>query len=101
LFLADQHCNSRGLVHGGLITALADNAMGLSCAAAMKADGREVKGLVTISLNADFMGMAKTGQWLEIKTDHVKCGGSVCFARALVVSDGQPIAQTSATFKIV
>jgi len=23
------HCNSRGLVHGGLISALADNAMGL------------------------------------------------------------------------
>jgi acyl-coenzyme A thioesterase PaaI-like protein len=25
------HANSRGFVHGGLITALADNAMGLSC----------------------------------------------------------------------
>src|SRR5215469_14526814 len=26
-----QHTNSRGFVHGGLIGALADNAMGLSC----------------------------------------------------------------------
>ena len=26
------HTNSRGFVHGGLISALADNAMGLSCA---------------------------------------------------------------------
>jgi len=67
----------------------------------MKADGREIKGLVTISLNADFMGMAKTGQWLEINTDHVKCGGSVCFARALVLTDSKPIAQTNATFKIL
>ncbi|MEA2966409.1 MAG: hypothetical protein QOI46_6507, partial [Alphaproteobacteria bacterium] len=25
------HSNSRGFVHGGLISALADNAMGLSC----------------------------------------------------------------------
>lgn len=25
------HANGRGFVHGGLITALADNAMGLSC----------------------------------------------------------------------
>ena len=99
--LDEQHCNSRGLVHGGLITALADNAMGLSCATKMKADGRDVKGLVTISLNADFMGMAKTGQWLEIKTDHLKCGGSICFARALVLENGQPIAQTNATFKIL
>lgn len=75
--------------------------MGLSCATQMKSDGREVKGLVTISLNSDFMGMAKTGEWLEIKTDHVKCGGTVCFARALVLSDDQPVAQTSATFKIL
>ena len=28
------HTNSRGFVHGGLISALADNAMGLSCARA-------------------------------------------------------------------
>ena len=28
LTLAAPHCNSRGLVHGGLIAALADNAMG-------------------------------------------------------------------------
>ena len=28
---APAHANSRGLVHGGLLTALADNAMGLSC----------------------------------------------------------------------
>ena len=26
------HANGRGFVHGGLISALADNAMGLSCA---------------------------------------------------------------------
>ena len=31
---ADPHTNSRGFVHGGLISALSDNAMGLSCARA-------------------------------------------------------------------
>ena len=35
LRLAKPHTNGRGLVHGGLITALADNAMGYSCAQAM------------------------------------------------------------------
>ena len=29
------HVNSRGLVHGGLITTLADNAMGLTCASCL------------------------------------------------------------------
>jgi len=32
LWLAKPHTNSRGLIHGGLISALADNAMGYSCA---------------------------------------------------------------------
>lgn len=35
---AAPHLNSRGMVHGGLITTLADNAMGLSCA--MHVEGR-------------------------------------------------------------
>src|SRR5215218_755155 len=32
LRLAKPHTNGRGLIHGGLIAALADNAMGYSCA---------------------------------------------------------------------
>ena len=35
LRLAKPHTNGRGLIHGGLIAALADNAMGYSCAQAM------------------------------------------------------------------
>jgi acyl-coenzyme A thioesterase PaaI-like protein len=30
LTIAPEHCNSRGFLHGGVIAALADNAMGLS-----------------------------------------------------------------------
>jgi acyl-coenzyme A thioesterase PaaI-like protein len=33
LWLREAHCNSCGLLHGGVIAALADNAMGLSCVA--------------------------------------------------------------------
>ena len=32
LRLAKPHTNGRGLIHGGLIAALSDNAMGYSCA---------------------------------------------------------------------
>ncbi len=31
LRIAAAHCNGRGLLHGGVISALADNAMGLAC----------------------------------------------------------------------
>ena len=102
LFLADQHCNSRGLVHGGLIAALADNAMGLSCAAGLAMAGRAVeKGLVTISLGTDYLGSAKRGEWLEIDPEPVKVGGSICFARAIIRSNDAPVAMANATFKIL
>ncbi|MEM8751850.1 MAG: PaaI family thioesterase [Pseudomonadota bacterium] len=101
LRLAAAHCNSRGFVHGGLVASLADNAMGLSCAAAAKTAGDPVGGLVTVSLSVDYEGSAPLGAWLVVDTDHVKVGGSVCFARALVVADDAVVATAHATFKRV
>ena len=55
LRLARPHTNGRGLIHGGLIAALADNAMGYSCA---QATGWTTS-FVTISLTVDFVGSAR------------------------------------------
>lgn len=96
--LATAHTNSRGLVHGGLIAALADNAMGLSCGMKLR---DATQRLVTISLGVDYLGAAEVGQWLEIVTGFTKAGGSLCFAQCLVTADGEPCAQANATFKIV
>ena len=54
LRLARAHTNSRGLIHGGLIAALSDNAMGYSCAQVM---GWKAS-LVTVSLAVDYVGSA-------------------------------------------
>ncbi len=102
LVLDTPHCNSRGLVHGGLIAALADNAMGLSCVVSLANAGRDAgKGLVTVSLGVDYLGSAKLGEWLEIDPEPVKVGGSIGFARALIRSNDAPIAMANATFKIL
>src|ERR1700732_548249 len=58
LRLARPHTNSRGLIHGGLIAALADNAMGLSCGVRLEGGGSR---LVTVSLAIDFIGTAQVG----------------------------------------
>jgi uncharacterized protein (TIGR00369 family) len=97
LRLAKPHTNSRGIVHGGLIATLADNAMGLTCGVRMK----EPQRLVTISLSIDYLAPANIGQWLAVETNFVKLGGSVCFAQCFVTADGEPCARASATFKIV
>jgi uncharacterized protein (TIGR00369 family) len=89
------HTNSRGFVHGGLITALADNAMGLSCVQCLD---NPVAGLVTVSLSVDFLSTARLGQWVEIDTGFVKTGRSISFAQAFVTADGNPVARASASF---
>lgn len=100
LYLREPHCNSRGMVHGGLIAALCDNAMGLSCVQVLKGEGRDVAGLVTINLNTDFISAARLGQWMTVDTTITSVGGSLAFATALVEAEDQLIAKASATFKV-
>jgi uncharacterized protein (TIGR00369 family) len=94
---AEAHCNGRGFVHGGLISALADNAMGLSCARKLG----EVASLVTVNLNVDFLASAQVGQWLEFDTAFIRPGGTLSFAQLFVTADGQPVARANAVFRVV
>ena len=97
LRLAKPHTNARGLIHGGLIAALADNAMGYSCAQAT--DWRT--SFVTISLAVDFTGSAQIGQWLAAESEVIRTGSTICFAQCLVRADDTVIARANATFRVV
>jgi uncharacterized protein (TIGR00369 family) len=93
---AAAHTNSRGFVHGGLISALADNAMGLSCSHRL---GGETS-LMTVNLTLDFLSSGRIGQWLEFDTIFVKPGSTLCFAQAFVTADGEPCARANAVFRV-
>ncbi|MFT4119874.1 PaaI family thioesterase [Bradyrhizobium sp.] len=97
LRLAQPHTNARGLIHGGLIASLADNAMGYSCA--LVTDW--TTSFVTISLAIDFVGSAGIGQWLAVESDVIKTGSTICFAQSLVKADDAVIARASGTFRVV
>ena len=95
------HTNSRGLLHGGLIAALADNAMGLSLGIRLSAEGRPPeRGLITTSLAADFLGRAELGQWLEVDTNFTHAGKRHGVAQAFVTAGGVVIARANAAFSI-
>ncbi len=94
---APAHGNSRGFVHGGLISALADNAMGLSCGEALG----DHPSLVTVNLALDFLGAADLGQWVQVEPKLNRLGSTLCFAEALVTADGQPCAKAHATFRVL
>jgi uncharacterized protein (TIGR00369 family) len=97
LRLATPHTNSRGLIHGGLIAALADNAMGLSCGLTLGGGAR----LVTVGLAVDFIGSAGIGQWLAVESEVIKTGGTLCFAQCRVTADDAVIARANGTFRVV
>ncbi|MEQ1783377.1 MAG: PaaI family thioesterase [Hyphomonadaceae bacterium] len=101
LYVREPHTNSRGMLHGGLIAAVADNAMGLSCVQVLTQQGRKpVGGLVTVSMATDFIGAARLGQWIAVDTQYVKAGKTLCFAQAFVTADGEVIARADARFKV-
>lgn len=90
------HCNARGLLHGGVITTLADNAMGLSCVLQM-----EQVSALTVNLSVDFLSVGKIGQWLEVRALPAKFGRTLAFADARIFADGDVIAKAAATFRII
>jgi uncharacterized protein (TIGR00369 family) len=94
------HCNGRGFAHGGLIAALADNAMGYSAARVAQAH-HDVppSGAVTVSLALDYVGSARQGEWLEIHPTVLRAGRSLAFVECRVVCGTRIVARGSATFK--
>jgi uncharacterized protein (TIGR00369 family) len=97
LWLREAHCNSRGFLHGGVIAALADNAMGIACVASQPA----ARNALTVSLSVDYVASAKAGQWLLINPRVVKTGNTLGFVDALVTADGETVARASATFRML
>ena len=97
LRLAKPHTNGRGLIHGGLIASLADNAMGYSCAQATN----WTTSFVTISLAVDYVGSAQIGQWLAVESDVIRTGSTICFAQSLIKANDTVIARANGTFRVV
>lgn len=98
------HCNGRGFLHGGVIAAIADNAMGITYGLGLEAQresgGPDVRGsIVTVSLNIDYVATARNGSWFEVQPRLVKAGRSTGFVDALVLGGGEIVARGSATFR--
>ncbi|MEN9316833.1 MAG: hypothetical protein RJA99_4306 [Pseudomonadota bacterium] len=97
----EAHCNGRAMAHGGLIAALADNAMGLSAVGQARAAGLPVSSAVTVSLTVDYIGTVRAGQWLEFVPVVVKVGRTLAFVEFRALADGEVAARGSATFKFL
>jgi uncharacterized protein (TIGR00369 family) len=102
LEIREAHCNSRGFAHGGLLSSLADNAMGMSAVRnARRQAGAEKTSAVTVSLTLDFIDAAKVGEFIAFEPAVLKVGRSLAFADCRVVCGERLIARASASFRLV
>ncbi|WP_111656988.1 PaaI family thioesterase [Isoalcanivorax indicus] len=97
LRVAMQHCNARGLMHGGVFCSLADIALGYNAAFASEPPTP----MVSASQTMDFIGSVKEGDWLEVDTQVRKVGRSLAFADCLFRVEGQLVARASAVFNVM
>ncbi len=100
--IREAHCNARGFAHGGLVSALADNAMGLSAVRlARQQAGQEKASGVTVTLALDYLDTARIGDWLEVRPSVLKLGRTLAFVECRVVCGERLVARGNASFRMV
>ncbi len=101
LRVAEQHCNSRRFLHGGVLASLADNAMGLSVHQASQSRDRPISsGALTLGMSMDYVSTASIGTWIEFRSRVHQLGGSIGVVDCLVVdSQEKLVARANATFR--
>ena len=89
---------ARGVVFGGVITTLIDQASGLAVACAME----ELTAIATIDLRVDYLRAAEPGCELVARADCYKLGHNVAFVRATAWDHDQndPFASCLGTFMV-
>lgn len=97
LRIEERHANSRGIAHGGLLTTLADLALGYNCGRMVAAN----QTLITTSLTIDFVASASIGDWLAAHTDVQQTGKRLSFANCYLSVGNRRIARASGIFSVI
>lgn len=100
LTLTDDHLNRHGVLHGGIASAMLDNALGATGSLSVDATGRAP--FMTISLNLHYLAPARIGAQLTATGRIVGGGRSLKFIEGeLRDEEGRIIATASGVFKAV
>jgi acyl-coenzyme A thioesterase 13 len=93
----ERHVNHRGTVHGGLLSTLADFALGR----AIGYDAPDDHDRATASLTVDFLKPATAGDWIEAKTSVDRVGRTLSFADCVLSVGDSEIVRARAVFVVV
>ena len=97
LRIAESHLNIQRVAHGGMLTTLADGALGINIALARGRRG----GQVTVSLTADFLSGARLGDWLEAQVVITRMGQRLVYASCDLRVGERHVLRSSAVFAVV
>jgi len=110
LLVEEKHCNSRGRLHGAMVCAIADIALGQNVGRAFvengafeDSDGALLPGvgMATVSMSTDFAGTARVGDWVEVHVDLQRASTRTAFANAYLVKGEYRIARVSGVYQII
>ncbi len=89
-----RHCNSHGILHGGMLMAFADGLCGTAV-------WRETQSrAVTVRMNSDFLDMGRPGDWIEGTAKVTRAAKSVAFVEGTVTSGSRTLLTVSGVFKL-
>ena len=84
LTLEEKHMNPNGVVHGGVITTLMDEATGYAIVTIRGLDATEETPHATVDMSVSFLSAARVGDELICEARTLRIGRAVAFAEAVV-----------------
>lgn len=90
-----RHCNSFGIIHGGMIATFLDGLIGAAVFRTAKAPA------VTVHLSIDYMAMARAGEWLEGRAAVTRSARDMVFAEAGAFVRARAVARATSVFKLM
>ncbi|HEY2708564.1 MAG TPA: PaaI family thioesterase [Caulobacteraceae bacterium] len=94
-FALKRHCNSIGLVHGGMLSAFLD---GVLAGAAARGSGQTP---VTIHLSVDFLDMGRAGDWVYGEASLTRAASDLAFVEGRAFVAGRTLARATGVFKLM
>jgi len=92
----ERHLNHRGTVQGGVLSSLADFALGR----AIEADAEDGRDRATVSLTVDFLRPVNVGDWVESRTRVERVGGTLSFADCSLTVEGREVVRARAVWAV-
>ena len=94
-FALKRHCNSIGLIHGGMLAAFLD---GVLASAAARDSGRTA---ITVHLSIDFLDMGRAGDWVMGEASLTRATSDLAFVDGRAHIAGRTLARATGVFKLM